>query len=58
MPRFQRGNLNPNDTLKFEAETTLTCDSGFGINGTETKTQVLTCESDGRLSPYVACLGM
>ncbi|XP_063446928.1 sushi, von Willebrand factor type A, EGF and pentraxin domain-containing protein 1-like [Mytilus trossulus] len=56
MPRFQRGNLNPNDTLKFEAETTLTCDSGFGINGTETKTQVLTCESDGRLSPYVACL--
>ncbi|CAC5408148.1 unnamed protein product [Mytilus coruscus] len=56
MPRIQRGNLSSTDTLKFEDETTLTCDSGFGINGIDTQKQILKCESDGRLSPYVACL--
>lgn len=58
IPRIARGNLSSTDALEYKMKTPLTCDTGFGINGTITKEQTLECESDGKFSPFVACLGM
>jgi hypothetical protein len=36
---------------------TLTCDTGFGVNGSSTRTKTFECESDRKFTPLVSCMG-
>ncbi|CAC5361487.1 unnamed protein product [Mytilus coruscus] len=57
IPRTLKGSLYPSNAQQYEGTITLTCDRGFGINGTNTRNMVLKCGSGGKFLPNVTCFG-
>ena len=56
---FPHGSVSQVQGVVYEMTITLTCDAGFGINGSSTvQTQILQCESDRKFTPFVSCMGM
>ena len=55
---FPHGSVSQVQGVAYEMTITLTCDDGFGINGSSTETQILKCESDRKFTPIVSCMGM
>lgn len=55
---FQHGSVSQVQGVVYERTIILTCDPGFGVNGSSTQTETLKCESDRKLTPFVSCMGM
>jgi hypothetical protein len=55
---FQHGSASKVQGVVYEMTITLTCDTGFVVNGSSTETETLKCESDRKLTPFVSCMGM
>jgi hypothetical protein len=58
VPMFQHGSASKVQGVVYEMTITLTCDTGFGVNGSSTETKTLKCESDRKFTPFVSCMGM
>ena len=55
---FQHGSASKVQGVVYEMTITLTCDTGFVVNGSSTETETLKCESDRKFTPFVSCMGM
>ena len=56
LPRIHDGSFDNTNDLRFEETVALTCESGYGINGTTKTSMVVTCGSDGLIS-IIPCMG-